>query len=212
MINLNLDLIKPRFEEYLEKIEQIETDARALEVVDDETRELAANIAGGAKKMIKAIDARTKEIIAPADSFIKSIRAFASKFTDRLKSAADLAAKKELQYIERLEMARREAEKKAKEAAAKLQAEIDAEAQAKGIEPIKIDAPIIPEPKTTTRTEAGITSYAVTIWDFEIINENEIPREICSPDLKKIREAIRMGIREIKGCKIFEKTEIRHRS
>jgi hypothetical protein len=211
-VSLDLAIVRPRFDEYLERVSLFEKSAQALEVKDEETREQAANLAGGAKKLIKAIDGRTKEIIGPADGFIKSVRAFAGKFTDRLKSAADLAGKKELRFIELQEMKRREAEKLAQEAAAKLQKQIDKEAKKKGIEPVQVLPPVVPETQTTARTEAGITSFTVKTWDFEIVDDSDVPRLFCSADPKKIREAIKNGAREIRGVRIFEKTEIRHRS
>lgn len=210
--SLDLDLVRPRFDEYLERVNLFEKSAQALEVKDEETREQAANLAGVSKKLAEAIDSRRKEIVGPANAFVKSVKAFADKFIDRLKSAAEKAGKKELAYIELQEMKRREAEKLARDARDKLQKQIDKEAKKKGIEPIKVEAPVVPEVQTTARTEAGITSFTVTTWDFEIIDDSDVPRIYCSADPKKIREAVKNGVREIRGCRIFEKTEIRHRS
>lgn len=204
--------IKEKFDEYLAKTSRLEREAEALVIKTDEDREVAANIAAGAKKLVRAIDERRKEITGPAESFCKAVKAVADKFADRLKAAARIASDKELAFVQMKEMARREAEKLAKEAAAKLQAEIDKEAQAKGIEAIKVEAPIVPEPKTTARTEAGVTSFTVKTWDFEVIDDSDVPRQFCSADPRKIREAIKNGVREIRGCRIFEKVEIRHRT
>ncbi len=46
-------------------------------------------------------------------------------------------------------------------------------------------------------------------WSWEIIEEDFIPRAFCSPDSKKINEAIKKGIREIEGLKIFETNLVR---
>lgn len=43
---------------------------------------------------------------------------------------------------------------------------------------------------------------------YEIIDEEKIPRQYCSSDSKKINEAIKKGIREIEGLKIFEQKTI----
>ncbi len=209
--NLSLELVKPRFDEYLERVTLFEKSAQALEVKDDETRGQAANLAAGAKKLSKAIDERRKEIAEPYNAFTKGLKAFADRFIDRLTSAAGIAGKKELQYIERQELARREAEKKALEATAKIQADINAEAKAKGIEPIKLETPIVPETKTTARTEAGVTSYTIKRWVCEITDPLAVPREYCSPDQKKLNAAVENGVRKIAGCNIEEKTGIGHR-
>jgi len=210
--NLDLEPIKPRFDEYLIKVADIEDKAKLLRVENEETREIAANLAGGAKKLIKAIDARTKEVIGPADGFIKSVRAFAGKFTDRLKSAAETAGEKELQYVKLQEMKRREAERLAQEAAAKLQKEVDKQAKKMHVEPIKVETPVVPEVQQTARTEMGVTSYVVKTWDFEVIDESDVERLFCSPDPRKIREAIKNGVRTMRGVRIFEREEVRHRT
>ena len=208
---LTLEEVKPSFDEYLERVSLFEKSAEALEVKDDETREQAANLAAGAKKISKAVDARRKEVIAPAESFVKSVNAFCRKFTDRLSTAAGIAGRKELAYIELQEMKRREQERLAMEAAAKLQKQINKEAAKKHIEPIQVAAPVIPETKTTMRTEAGATSYTITRWVCDVLSPAEVPREYCSPDHGKLNDSVKNGVREIPGCKIYEKVGIGHR-
>lgn len=46
-------------------------------------------------------------------------------------------------------------------------------------------------------------------WSWEIIEEEKIPRAFCSPDSKKINEAIKKGIREVDGLRIFESNLVR---
>jgi hypothetical protein len=46
-------------------------------------------------------------------------------------------------------------------------------------------------------------------WTWEIVDEEKIPRAFCSPDSKKINEAIKKGIREIDGLRIFESNLVR---
>ena len=45
-------------------------------------------------------------------------------------------------------------------------------------------------------------------WQWEIVAEISIPRVFCSPDNKKINEAIKSGVRVIDGLRIFEATRI----
>ncbi len=47
------------------------------------------------------------------------------------------------------------------------------------------------------------------IWSWEVIDEESIPRSFCSPDSKKINSAIKKGIREITGLKIFKTNIVR---
>lgn len=46
-------------------------------------------------------------------------------------------------------------------------------------------------------------------FTFEIINEAEVSREFCSPDSKKINEAIKKGVRTIPGLRIFEVVSVK---
>jgi hypothetical protein len=39
-----------------------------------------------------------------------------------------------------------------------------------------------------------------------------VPREYCIPDNQKIRDAVKMGIREIPGCRIFEDMQMNYKS
>lgn len=43
---------------------------------------------------------------------------------------------------------------------------------------------------------------------FDIIDEDKVPRAYCSPDDKKIRAAIKLGLKEIEGLKIYTKGRI----
>lgn len=46
-------------------------------------------------------------------------------------------------------------------------------------------------------------------WSWEIVDEAQIPKAFCSPDSKKINEAIKAGIRKIQGIRIFEASIVR---
>lgn len=48
-----------------------------------------------------------------------------------------------------------------------------------------------------------------SIWKYDVTDENLVPREFCSPDSKKINEAIKKGITEIQGVKIYQSKDIR---
>jgi hypothetical protein len=45
-------------------------------------------------------------------------------------------------------------------------------------------------------------------WTYEIIESELVPREFCEPSKSLIDSAIKNGIREIKGLKIYEKETI----
>jgi len=59
----------------------------------------------------------------------------------------------------------------------------------------------------TTKGTIGSINVRKT-WDFEVTNQSEIPRAYCVPDEKRIRVAVRAGVRDIPGVRIFEKETI----
>lgn len=59
-------------------------------------------------------------------------------------------------------------------------------------------------PKTVA-TQSGQARFRKD-WKFEIIDEDEVPREMCTPDPVKIRAWIKNGTRDIQGIKIWEET------
>jgi len=73
------------------------------------------------------------------------------------------------------------------------------EAQAHAARNIKIN--------NTVRSMEGVTSIRKT-WTYEIIDESKIPLSFCEPSQKKIDAAIKAGVRDISGLRIFEKASV----
>lgn len=46
-------------------------------------------------------------------------------------------------------------------------------------------------------------------WTWEVVEEEKIPRAFCSPDNKKINQAIKSGIRIIDGIRIFQAVNVK---
>jgi hypothetical protein len=130
----------------------------------------------------------------------------------RLQAEADEANRKARD--EAMRKAQEEAEaRKATEAeieAARKQAE--EEAKAHEIQAPEVIAPVIPKQETITRTESGSSSYPVKRWVCTIVNPAEVPRNYCEPSKQLLDNAVKMGSRDIPGCRIEEITEQRFRA
>ena len=48
--------------------------------------------------------------------------------------------------------------------------------------------------------------FSSSSWEFEIEDINKVPREYLTLDEKKVKDDLKMGIRNIPGLKIYEKT------
>jgi len=279
----DLDIIRPKFEDFKREAVRIATDAKALEVKNDETLNLAVMLGGNAKKIAAKIETQREAIIAEPREFINGVNGLCNMITDLLvikknskkeitnpDCAENLLKSKYLQHQTRVEMERLEREQKAKEAAdelrRKLQAEADeinrkaaeaarkradeesrikrekeeTEARERGAKKAELEAlakkaeqerfeairkaeeeaaknaivaptvidPVVQETANITRTETGSAAFSKKPWIFEIKNESAVPREYLSVDEKKIRDAIRMGIREILGVRIYQETQV----
>jgi hypothetical protein len=130
----------------------------------------------------------------------------------RLQAEAEEANRKARE--EAMRKAQEEAEaRKATEAeieAARKQAEADAKAHE--IQAPEVIAPVIPKQETITRTESGSSSYQVKRWVCTVVNPAEVPRNYCEPSKQLLDNAVKMGSRDIPGCRIEEITEQRFRT
>ena len=165
------------------------------------------------KKPLESID----NIIRPKISFYSRTQAELER--RKQQKLAEEAAKK---AKEEAEKAAEEAKKKAeeeKEAAIKLQAKLNLEADEAGVDrvsvPIPPDIPEVQEKPVeiyqapvTQKSEKVVADHGTAkiegVWICIINNPDEVERKYCSPDQKKLDEAVESGIREIPGCKIEE--------
>jgi uncharacterized radical SAM superfamily Fe-S cluster-containing enzyme len=207
-----IDKIKADFEKTMKAAFYIKRDIEALEVIDDETKTLAVSLIGDAKRFIKIVDKRQDEIIEAPKRWMAAVKNIASVLAKPLQEAAVSGALKVSTYNSKVELARREAEKKAQEEAAKLQAKINKQAEKKGVEAPVVPVPVIPPASTTTKTDTGTTAYEVKRWIAIVHQSAEVPREYCSPDMKLINEAVKNGVRTIPGVEIKEISETRFRT
>jgi seryl-tRNA synthetase len=190
-------------------------------------------------------------VIAEPQDFIRGVNAICKAITDGLDKAESTAKVKIGQYQARVEMERRERERKAREEAEALQRKLDAEvaeanrkaaeearrkaeeeararkASAAEIEAAKkkaeeeaakiavvaptVVSPVVQDAPKVTRTESGSASQR-KVWTFEVIDAAQVPREYLMVDEKRIRDAVRMGTRDIPGIRIFEESKTVFRS
>jgi len=250
---LSLVVVKPSFEEFSSIVDGKIKEAQSLTVDSAETQKDAVALVGLAKKAIKEIDAKKKALreYKEAKGFLDSLNAFASGLTEKFQKIVSAADPKIKQYMAKIELERREQERKAKEAAEELQRKLNAEAEEKNrlareeaarkaeeeakarqaseaeieaarkkaeeeakkneIQAPTVLAPTIPVAETKVRTDEGTLAFTKKPWTFEILDPAQVPREYCSPDPKKIREAVRMGVREMAGVRIYEDMQMNYK-
>lgn len=219
-------------------INTISERAKNIIVTDAQSLAEAGDVIKTAKQMLKQVEEARKSYTSQLDFFKKNIMAQEKTLVaplksliERIKTQSDIYLKAER---ERQEEARRQAEeaaRKAQEAIANAQ-RIEAEAKARenaGFEMTAEDKKAIEEAHTlaTNAVEVASTSMecsgasfeqhegvgARVTWDYEIIDESILPRNMLSADKEKIKAILRQWKNEgksideilVEGMKIFEK-------
>lgn len=272
---LSLEVVKPQFADARKRIAKIIEESGTIAVKDNDSLKYAVALVGEGKKMAKAIEKMRDEIIKEPKEFVASVRTFVKGIVEDLDTAIKAADGKATQYRSMIEMQRLKAEQAAREAARKVQEELDRQAEeanrklreeaarkaeeelrakqaieAQGrakkakedeaarierekkeaeeiaaarkkaeeeakqheIEAPKVAVPDIPAGKKNVRTETGTTAYEVKTWKGEITDAALVPREYCEPSSKLVNDAIKKGVREIPGVRIYEETQTRYRT
>lgn len=187
------------------KCTQLVNEANALEIKTKKQNMEAVNISGKLQELGKAVAKKCTDFLAPYKKVTSSINGPKKRITDAATSAKTIVNQKIFQYKKQEEIEQARQQKLIDEASKKLQESLNEQAEELGIEAPKV-APIqAPKPVKVLRGDSGASVYTRKAWAAEIIKPDEVPREWCTPDMKKINESVRMGKREIPGVKIFEK-------
>lgn len=201
---LDVEAVKKQLEPYKAEIDKMVDLARAHEVADDDADKQAVAMAGEAKKLHNRIEGLRKDIVADPNQFVRAVNNLAKEYNKPLKEIENDLKRKSGHYKYQKEQERREQERKAQEEAAKLQAKLVKEAKKKKTEPVIVPIPVMPKQDTVTRAETGASSHIRKQWKGEIEEPEKVPREYCQPSQQLINQAVKQGIREIPGVKIFE--------
>ena len=183
-----------------DKVQDIETDVKLLVVKTPEGQQAAIDLDHDIGSLLKLLEEKEAELLKPADKvieFAKTVKGIKKAIENRLKVTRVALKEKLKQYLLWEEMQRREQQKKIDEANKQLQAELDKHAAATGVTaPQVTSAPLPKKSSSVVRTESGASSHVRKNWTFRIVNEEQVPREYCSPDPKKIRAAVNSGLRD----------------
>lgn len=181
-------------------------EAQAMVVHDDDTAKRAVALAAKAKKKAREIEAARKEIVAPHNDFVAAVNRLAKDCAGPLAQVEAILKKKINEHETRVRLELAKAQEAARQEAARLQAEIEKQAQEAGVQPPVVVTPVLPEAPGPIRTEAGSASQRRE-WTFEIVDPMAVPREYLMINEKEIRAAVKRGIREIPGVRIYEETK-----
>lgn len=226
------------FADYKAKIEEMWTEAKALEVKDDASSARCAEMAAQSQQLNNAIEKARKAALEPYQQVVKALNDDLRPVKDNLTGIKCHLESKNRPYLIQKEKERQEAERKAHEAqlaAQRAREEAErkaAEAEAKGEEPPPSIVPeVLPDvtpDKTRIKTASGGSQGIEYEWAWELLNLIELPEHILNwkskPSAKtcyeKILEAIgpainaqiKAGVRNLAGVRIFEQPVVKTRA
>jgi len=194
-----------------DRLPQLREYAAGLTVSSQDDLGIATKIVSRLKKLEKGANGARKALVDPLNQRVKAINAVFSEVVPEIKTAWQVIQGKMHTYTARIELERRKVQEQAEQATRELQAKLDAEAKAAGVEAPTVTAPVVPPAPKTIRTDEG-TAYTIKRWVCRIVDEAKVPREYCAPVQSLLDAAVKGGVRTIDGCVIEEIEEMRTRS
>jgi hypothetical protein len=217
----------------------LEQQANKMIVATQDDVAAATNLLSIIKTSEKALEEQRTFLVKPLNDHVKTINNRFKLYSQPLERATTVLKNKilhfnrEMQRLREEELAKRrkaEAEERARQEAEarRIREEAEAAAAAEALATGKpYEAPVIETPQfvappapppapsyqvqKTVRADLG-TATAKKKWTYEIEDENLIPREYMTADLKKIGAVVKAGIRNIPGVRIFEEDTLQVRS
>ena len=203
---LDTEVAKAKFLPVYNQALQLKKEAGEIVVDSEEGAVACAEFIIQVKKWLKANDELRKKIIAEPDKFVRYTNGLVKPCRDIGLEILDDLSIKQTAWTMKVEQARREKEKAAKDEAARIQADIDARAKKLGVKPVELPQPIIPRKAPAIRTTGGTVSMKMQ-WTWAIEDVDKIPRTYLMADAKAIDAAVKAGIRNIDGISIFEEAK-----
>lgn len=227
----NFDALKAEVNLFVEPI-------RAIKVTDKSQLEKALEIGRHVKVLSKKIEDRRVELVSPLNEQVKKVNAYAKEIQGPLSGAEEVIKRELRSYEQVLEKEREaerkriaeEQKKREQEAVAKLKAQKESEdllalltddsdqiaepdkkmaSETLKAEAERMEKEILSETKTALKTvEKNAVTGARKVWKFEVLDPDEVPRKYLVVDEKLVRDAVKVGIRDIGGVRIYEETEI----
>jgi len=183
----------------------MKADAAKFDVVDADTNDLAVTMMGQARRLSKAISDLKDKKLKRHNEFRTQLISFSKAFVVPLEDTVRSLKSKTESFAYQAILRQRAREKAEREAAELRQRALDEEARIAGVETVHLpQIPVDQETKVQTRTETGSSLSIKLEWQGQIRNPDQVPRGYCTPDQKKINEAIAAGVREIPGVEIKE--------
>jgi len=177
---------------YEEKVQRALDLAEDIHVDDKGSAKTAMDFAIEARKMLKSIEAKRLEITGPSRAFVSEINSIAKGYTTRLEQVSDTIQHKIDLWKEDMRLNHKD--------------------ESFFCEELGEDFAIDTLPDVSTLRTSGCTAYERTVWKFEILDYKEVPIDFLEVNESSVKLAIKNGVRNIPGLRIYSETKTSLRS
>lgn len=200
----SLEVAERTLQPFYDLLESAFKELKTFEVQNEEQHSALLNYVDKVKSLQKDFNKAEGDLIDRERTWVRSVQKRTKPFKDKINEIFDVAKLRSAEYMRRvqLEEARKQKEQEAKRKEA--QKKLDAEAKKLGVEAPELPPAVAPE-KKVWRSEKGGAVHVRKKWVGEIVDPDEVDRQYCSPDQKKIDLGVKGGVRMIKGVNVYEK-------
>ncbi len=185
--------------------------AREVAAITELTHEArACEFLAQVKRRAKIVDDKRKEYVAPLKAGIDNVNADFKSILIPLEQAEAIVKKgmvafRDAEEFKAREAARIEAEAVARRMIAEASRDMSQDNLERATEASwELNDARALAPKTV-ETQSGKAQFRKS-WKFEVVEPNAVEREFCSPDDRIIRDAVKNGLRETRGIRIWEES------
>jgi ribosome-associated translation inhibitor RaiA len=184
--------VRGQLSTYETHVEKTLSMALQINVADQLSAEEAISFAGEARKMQKRIDGTRLKITEPYRDFVGEINSLAKKYTERLDKVSEIVESK-------ITIWRQEETKK--------MSAVDISAALESGEEMSITI----QDNSKVRA-ANCTAFERDIWKYEVKDIFEVPIDYLEIADNSVKLAIKNGLRDIPGLRIYKETVTQLRS
>ena len=186
------------------KCTELICEAEALVIKTPEQNMEAVNISGKLQEITKQVKKKCEDFLTPYKKVTSAINGPKKRITEAADRAKTIINQKIFQFRKQEEIEAAKQQKLIDEASKKLQESLNEQAKELGIKAPTV-APIkAPKPVTILRGDSGASVYTQSRWKVEIVNPELVAREYCVPSITLLNQAVKMGKRDLAGCRVYK--------
>ena len=182
------------------------TRAENFQIISEESASTANKVLHWIAQKKKELEDRRKFFVQPLNDHVKRINAEFKEVTEPLEKADGIIRGKVIEWRAKIEMEIQKKNEELRKKAEKEREKQEKKAEAKGeVPPAPTPIPVVELPKSID----GVSTMKV--WTYEILDIGKVPIDFMVLDSVAVIRAIRQGVRDIPGLRIFQKETIQVR-